>query len=75
MSTDKSGPTNPGASSPFADVRAAFEKLGTTDKTAFIVEATVGTIANAIEETSQRVSDWFEAMEHDRASTDSKDAE
>ncbi|MEM8600622.1 MAG: hypothetical protein AAGF99_11940 [Bacteroidota bacterium] len=62
MPSDKSG----NADSPFADVRAAFEKLATADKTAFIVEATVGTISSAIEETSQRVTDWFDAMDPEK---------
>lgn len=70
MPTDKSG----NADSPFADVRAAFEKLATADKTAFIVEATVGTISSAIEETSQRVTDWFDAMDPEsKANADKND--
>ena len=41
---------------PFDDVRAAFERLTTPDKAAFVFEATFDTLGQAISETGRRFS-------------------
>lgn len=41
----------------YSKTRAEFEKLGTQDKTAFVLEATFATIGQAIEETGRQVAD------------------
>ncbi|HEX9950923.1 MAG TPA: hypothetical protein VGB53_04085 [Rubricoccaceae bacterium] len=60
-------PTTPrGASRPsFDDVRAAFERLGTSDKAAFVLEATFGTIGEAVAETGRRVADAVSTLDLD----------
>lgn len=45
----------------YSKTRAEFEKLGTQDKTAFVLEATFATIGQAIEETGRQVAD---ALDH-----------
>jgi len=45
--------------------RAAFEKLDTNEKSAFIFEATFNTIGQALEETGRRVADIFESINVD----------
>ena len=44
----------------YSKTRAEFEKLGTQDKTAFVLEATFATIGQAIEETGRQVADVFD---------------
>lgn len=48
----------------YAKTRAEFEKLGTQDKTAFVLEATFATIGRAIEEAGRQVADVFEHAAH-----------
>ncbi|HEX8298336.1 MAG TPA: hypothetical protein VF594_04180 [Rubricoccaceae bacterium] len=56
----------PGASRPsFDDVRAAFDRLGTSDKAAFVLEATFGTIGQAVSETGRRVADAVSSLDLD----------
>ena len=50
---------------PFDDVRAAFERLATPDKAAFVLEATFETIGQAITETGRRVSDAVSSLDLD----------
>lgn len=54
-------PTTP----PRAAARAAFDKLDTTEKTSFILEATFNTIGQALEETGRRVADVVESFDLD----------
>lgn len=58
-------------SSPFDDVRSAFDGLATSKKAAFVLEAAFTTLGQALEETGRRVSqtlddlnveDWFRPM-------------
>lgn len=44
----------------YSKTRTEFEKLGTQDKTAFVLEATFATIGQAIEETGRQVADVFD---------------
>lgn len=53
----------PPPSSPFDRVRDAFAELPTSDKTAFIVEATFETIGEALGETGRHLSDFIESMD------------
>lgn len=62
-------PPNP---DPFDDVRDAFKSLGTSEKAAFVLEATFETIGQALAETGRRAAtvlddleldDWFRAPE------------
>lgn len=41
----------------YSKTRAEFEKLGTQDKTAFVLEATFATVGQAIEETGRQLAD------------------
>ena len=50
---------------PFDDVRAAFERLATPDKAAFVLEATFETIGQALAETGRRVSDAVSSLDLD----------
>lgn len=45
----------------YSKTRAEFEKLGTQDKTAFVLEATFATLGQAIEDTGRQVAD---ALDH-----------
>lgn len=45
--------------------RAAFDKLNTNEKSAFLFEATFNTIGQALEETGRRVADLFESFDID----------
>ena len=56
----------PGASRPsFDDVRSAFDRLGTSDKAAFVLEATFDTIGQAVAETGRRVADAVSSLDLD----------
>ena len=44
----------------YDDVRTAFERLKTQDKTAFVLEATFSTIGQALAETGRGLADLFE---------------
>jgi hypothetical protein len=50
---------------PFDDVRAAFERLATPDKAAFVLEATFDTIGQALGETGRRVSEAVSSLDLD----------
>ena len=59
---------------PFDDVRDAFADLGTSEKAAFVLEATFETIGQALAETGRRaaavlddldIDDWFRASDPD----------
>lgn len=50
---------------PFDDVRAAFERLGTSDKAAFVLEATFETLGQAIGETGRRFGDAVSSLDLD----------
>ena len=50
---------------PIADARAAFERLATSDKAAFVFEATFETIGQAIAEAGRSVSDAMSSMDLD----------
>ena len=52
-------------SSPRDAARAAFDKLDTNEKSAFVFEATFNTIGQAIEETGRRVADIFASFDVD----------
>lgn len=53
--------------------RAAFDKLDTNEKSAFIFEATFNTIGQALEETGRRVADIFESINVDDLFTQEAD--
>ena len=55
--------------------RAAFDKLDTNEKSAFIFEATFNTIGQALEETGRRVADIFESFNVDDLFTQEADEE
>ncbi|MEO0559309.1 MAG: hypothetical protein AAF170_14120 [Bacteroidota bacterium] len=55
--------------------RAAFDKLDTQEKSAFIFEATFNTIGQALEETGRRVADLFESVDVDDLFTQDADEE
>jgi outer membrane biosynthesis protein TonB len=64
--------TAPPKPDPFDDVRDAFKSLGTSEKAAFVLEATFDTIGQALAETGRRaatvlddldIDDWFRARE------------
>ena len=57
--------TDPPRPHPFDDVRAAFERLGTSEKAAFVFEATFGTIGQALEETGRRVGAAIDDLDID----------
>ena len=44
----------------YSKTRAEFEKLGTQDKTAFVLEATFATIGQAVEDAGRQFADLFE---------------
>lgn len=46
----------------YSKTRDEFEKLGTQDKTAFVLEATFATIGQAIEDTGRQVADVLERV-------------
>lgn len=48
----------------YSKTRAEFEKLGTQDKTAFVLEAVFTTVGQAIEETGRQVADVFDHVAH-----------
>lgn len=50
---------------PFDEVRAAFERLATPDKAAFVFEATFETIGQAIAETGRRFSAAVSSLDLD----------
>ena len=50
---------------PIADARAAFGRLATSDKAAFVFEATFDTIGQAIAETGRTLSDAVSSMDFD----------
>ena len=52
-------------SPPRKAARAAFDKLDTQEKSAFIFEATFSTIGQALEETGRRVSEVVESFDLD----------
>ena len=52
-------------SPPRKAARAAFDKLDTQEKSAFILEATFSTIGQALEETGRRVSEAMESFDLD----------
>ena len=49
-------------SAEYKKVREAFAQLDTQDKTAFVLEATFGTIGSALNETGQRLADAVEQV-------------
>lgn len=62
------------SSGPFDDVRSAFDGLDTSEKAAFVLEATFNTLGQALNETGRRVAktiddmnidDWFRPMAAD----------
>lgn len=57
--------TDPPRPDPFDDVRAAFGRLGTSEKAAFVFEATFGTLGQALEETGRRVSAAIDDLDVD----------
>ncbi|MEM6287399.1 MAG: hypothetical protein AAF845_09590 [Bacteroidota bacterium] len=64
-------------SSPFDDVRKAFSDLDTSEKAAFVFEATFATLGQALDETGQRVAEAIDDLDIEswfRPST-SKDAD
>ena len=46
----------------YSKTRAEFEKLGTQDKTAFVLDATFATIGQAIEDTGRQFADILERV-------------
>lgn len=58
-------PTDPPRPDPFGDVRAAFERLGTSEKAAFTFEATFATIGQALAETGRRVAGAIDDLDVD----------
>ena len=46
----------------YSKTRDEFEKLGTQDRTAFVLEATFATLGQAIEDTGRQVADVFERV-------------
>ena len=58
-------PTTPPHGAPYADLRAAFDRLTTSDKAAFVLEATLGTIGQAITETGRHVADAVSGLDLD----------
>lgn len=60
---------------PFDDVRAAFDRLATPDKVAFVLEATFETIGQALGETGRRVSDVVSSFDVDSLFRDAPSAE
>lgn len=53
--------TRENAREQYSKTRAEFEKLGTQDKTAFVLEATFATLGQALEDTGRQVAD---ALDH-----------
>lgn len=58
-------PTTPPHGAPFDDLRAAFDRLATPDKAAFVLEATLGTIGQALTETGRQVADAISGLDLD----------
>lgn len=56
------------ARDPFEKVRAAFEKMETKDKAAFVVEAAFTTAGEAIELAGRGLADLFEDLADDASS-------
>jgi hypothetical protein len=55
-------PSSPAPAS-LDEVRAAFNRLSTADKTAFVLEATFQTIGQAVGETGRRVSETLQDLD------------
>jgi hypothetical protein len=49
----------------YEEARAAFEKLVTQDKVAFVVEATFTTLGHAVEDLGRGLGDLFEGLARD----------
>ena len=58
-------PADPPRPHPFDDVRTAFERLATSEKAAFVFEATFETIGQALGETGRRVSAAIDDLDID----------
>ncbi len=58
-------PTPQTPRTPLDDARAAFDPLTTSDKTAFVLQATFETIGQALAETGRTLSDTINAMDVD----------
>ena len=58
-------PNTPPHGAPYDDLRAAFDRLATPDKAAFVLEATLGTIGQAITETGRHVADAVSSLDLD----------
>ncbi len=58
-------PTTPPHGAPYDDLRAAFDRLATPDKVAFVFEATFGTIGQALTETGRHVADAVSSLDLD----------
>ncbi len=58
-------PTTPPRGAPYDDLRAAFDRLATPDKVAFVFEATFGTIGQALTETGRHVADAVASLDLD----------
>ena len=68
----------PTSTDPKARAREAFDHLPTTEKTAFVIEATFATIGSALRETGQRLADVineFDPEEMFRMDPEHEDAE
>ena len=55
----------PKSSSPFDDVREAFSDLDTSEKAAFVFEATFATLGQALHETGRRVAEAIDDLDVD----------
>ncbi len=58
-------PKTPPHGAPYDDLRAAFDRLATPDKAAFVLEATLGTIGQALTETGRQVADAISGLDLD----------
>lgn len=56
---------SPSSSTPFEDVRKAFADLRTSEKAAFVFEATFDTLGQALSETGQRVAEAIDDLDID----------
>ena len=57
--------TDPPRSTSFDSVRDAFDQLGTSEKAAFVFEATFNTLGQALGETGRRVSSAIDDLDID----------
>ena len=57
--------TDPPRSASFESVRDAFDQLGTSEKAAFVFEATFNTLGQALGETGRRVSSAIDDLDID----------